>query len=44
MPIPIRSRRYDEKFWQEIHKDEKPLPETTAGFNKLLGFGDDDTD
>ncbi len=44
MPIPIRSRRYDEKFWQELLKDEKPKPATTADYNKLLGFGDDDTD
>jgi DNA helicase HerA-like ATPase len=44
MPIPIRSRRYDEKFWQELNKDEQPKPATTADYNKLLGFGDDDTD
>ena len=44
MPIPIRSRRYDEKFWQELLKDEKPKPATTADYNKLLGFDDDDTD
>jgi len=44
MPIPIRSRRYDEKFWQELHKDETPKPATTEDLNKLFGFGDDDTD
>lgn len=44
MPIPIRSRRYDEKFWQELQKDEPPKPATTADYNKFLGLGDDDTD
>ena len=44
MPIPIRSRRYDEKFWQEIHKDEAVKPTNTAEYNKRLGFGDDDSD
>lgn len=44
MPIPIRSRRYDEKFWQEIHKDEAVKPANTAEYNKRLGFGDDDSD
>ena len=44
MPIPIRSRRYEEKFWQEIHKDEAVKPANTAEYNKRLGFGDDDSD
>jgi len=44
MPIPIRSRRYDDKFWQELHKDEPPQPKTTAAYNTFLGLGDDDPD
>ena len=44
MPIPIRSRRYDDKFWQELHKDGQPKLATTADYNRFLGLGDDDTD
>ncbi len=44
MPIPIRSRRYDDKFWRELHQDEPPKFETTADYNDFFGMGGDDTD
>lgn len=43
MPIPIRSRRYDEKFWIDLLGEPKPSVTMQQG-NKILGFGDDDTD
>ncbi|MGB4594314.1 MAG: ATP-binding protein [Anaerolineaceae bacterium] len=43
MPIPIRSRRYDEKFWVELLGEPKPALSMKEG-SKILGFGDDDTD
>jgi hypothetical protein len=30
MPIPLRSRRYDERFWQELLKDKKGGGQRTA--------------
>ncbi len=46
MPIPIRSRRYDDQFWREVLQDEQQLPdmETTEDYNNFFGFGGDDTD
>ena len=43
MPIPIRSRRYDGKFWQEL-LGSNLSPETSKDANRILGFGGDDTD
>ncbi|MEN6555910.1 MAG: DUF87 domain-containing protein [Anaerolineaceae bacterium] len=43
MPIPIRSRRYDNAFWQELFHEERS-PETFAGAYNALGFGGDDPD
>jgi hypothetical protein len=43
MPIPIRSRRYDEEFWIDLLGAPKPSVTMQQG-NKILGFGDDDTD
>ncbi len=43
MPIPIRSRRYDDKFWVDLLGEPKP-PITFDGGSKKLGYGDDDTD
>jgi len=43
MPIPIRSRRYDDKFWIDLLGEPKPPISMKKG-NKILGFGDDDTD
>jgi len=43
MPIPIRSRRYDGKFWQEL-LGSNLSPETSEDADRILGFGGDDTD
>lgn len=37
MPIPIRSRRYDDKFWVDLLGEPRP-PITLAEGNKALGF------
>jgi hypothetical protein len=40
MPIPIRSRRYDQQFWIDLlGKEHKPR--TMDQVNSLLGFDDD---
>jgi DNA helicase HerA-like ATPase len=36
MPLPVRSRRYDEKFWKELLKETKKSKEQNL---KELGFG-----
>lgn len=41
MPIPLRSRRYDQNFWNEIKSDVSKLPSGKEGreqINKRLGF------
>ncbi|MFZ3070167.1 MAG: hypothetical protein WA110_03480, partial [Anaerolineaceae bacterium] len=43
MPIPIRSRRYDQKFWKELLGGDKPIRNMEES-NKSLGFRDDDSD
>ena len=43
MPIPIRSRRYDDKFWEVLLDDTKG-PKTIDEASRALGFGGDDTD
>jgi len=43
MPIPIRSRRYDARFWQQV-LGSKEQPKTIAEINRSLGFEADDTD
>ena len=43
MPIPIRSRRYDNSFWEALLRDEQK-PTSFEGASRSLGFGDDDTD
>ncbi len=41
MPIPVRSRRYDNKFWQELLGKENPVSsQNTDDILKDLGFGD----
>lgn len=40
MPIPIRSRRYDQQFWIDL-KGEERKPQSTKQFNSLLGMDDD---
>ena len=43
MPIPIRSRRYDQQFWLDLFgKERKPL--TMKQANSILGMDDDDSD
>jgi len=37
MPIPLRSRRYDEKFWQELLGKDKGKA-TESQILKELGF------
>jgi uncharacterized protein len=37
MPIPVKSRRYDEKFWQEL-KGGSPDKAGEAALLKSLGF------
>ena len=43
MPIPIRSRRYDARFWQQVLGNQAQ-PKTIAGINRSLGFEADDSD
>ena len=43
MPIPIRSRRYDARFWQQVLGSQEQ-PKTIAEINRSLGFEADDTD
>ena len=43
MPIPIRSRRYDNDFWREL-LGAQASPKTIEEGNKVLGFDSDDTD
>jgi len=39
MPIPIRSRRYDQAFWQELlGKDESSENKSTTDYLRDLGF------
>lgn len=40
MPIPIRSRRYDQQFWVDLLGNER-RPLSTKEFNSLLGMDDD---
>jgi hypothetical protein len=40
MPIPIRSRRYDQQFWLDLLGKEKPAM-TTKQVNSILGMDDD---
>lgn len=40
MPIPIRSRRYDQQFWVDLLGNER-RPQSTKEFNSLLGMDDD---
>jgi len=40
MPIPIRSRRYDQQFWVDLLGNEHK-PQTTKEFNSFLGMDDD---
>lgn len=44
MPIPIRSRRYDDVFWKELLGSKGSSPLTTERLNQYLGFGSDDSD
>lgn len=37
MPIPVRSRRYDERFWQELLR-KQTVPQTEAQILDDLGF------
>jgi len=43
MPIPIRSRRYDARFWQQLLGSQEQ-PKTIAEINRSLGFEADDSD
>jgi hypothetical protein len=43
MPIPIRSRRYDARFWQQVLGSQEQ-PKTIAEINRSLGFETDDPD
>jgi hypothetical protein len=39
MPLPVRSRRYDETFWQELLGKKKATKNKTAEENiKELGY------
>jgi uncharacterized protein len=38
MPIPIRSRRYDERFWQELLGSRAPGKKSESDILKELGF------
>jgi len=38
MPIPLRSRRYDQKFWDELLGREDLTPKSTNDLIKSLGF------
>ena len=38
MPLPVRSRRYDEKFWKELLREAGKKSEAQS--MKELGFGD----
>ena len=38
MPIPVRSRRYDEKFWAELLQGKAPGKQKEADILKDLGF------
>ena len=40
MPIPIRSRRYDQQFWIDLLGEERK-PKTKEEINKTLGMDDD---
>ena len=43
MPIPIRSRRYDENFWLELLGKEPKKPSLNQ-VSRQMGFTQDDTD
>lgn len=38
MPIPVRSRRYDETFWRELLGEKAAAPRSTNQIIKELGF------
>jgi hypothetical protein len=38
MPIPLRSRRYDQKFWDELLGKADPPAKSTDDLIKSLGF------
>lgn len=38
MPIPLRSRRYDDKFWQDLLGSRTEAPASIADHNSLLGY------
>jgi len=39
MPIPVRSRRYNDQFWRDLKGDELPAGKRTeADILKELGF------
>jgi hypothetical protein len=40
MPIPIRSRRYDQQFWIDLIGEKREF-RSTKEFNKSLGMDDD---
>jgi len=40
MPIPIRSRRYDQQFWIDIFGEERK-PKTKEEILKALGMSND---
>jgi len=42
MPIPIRSRRYDTRFWQQLLGNQEQ-PKSIADINRSLGFEADDS-
>ena len=43
MPILVRSRRYDSRFWQEV-LGENGKGKNVDDINRILGYQDDDTD
>lgn len=38
MPIPLRSRRYDQQFWEDLLGNDKSTSKSTGEINKILGF------
>jgi hypothetical protein len=38
MPLPVRSRRYDEKFWQDLLGDRNPSDKSEEQMLKEIGF------
>jgi hypothetical protein len=38
MPIPLRSRRYDQQFWDELLGKDDQSPKSTDDLIKSLGF------